>query len=100
MSFDGETVVERDATPGRMPDSLQPPVSSSIGVEHPELDDLAGHAVDFDEVADADAVLSHQHEPAEEADDEVLERDGQSGAGQPEERAEVVRWTEDDEQDE
>jgi len=65
------------------------------GVEHPKLHYFAGHAVDFDPVAEADAVLAHQHEPAEEAQDEVLERNGEARARKAEKSPELARRPED-----
>ena len=60
-------------------------------MEHPELHDLAGHAVDLDPVAEADTVPAHQHEPAGEGDQEVLERHREARACQAEEGAELGR---------
>ena len=93
-------LVKRDAAPGRMSGLVPAARLEQHRIEHSELDDFAGHAVDLDEIADANAVLAHQHEPADEADDEVLERHGEAGAGESEEGAEVVGRAEDDEQDE
>ena len=63
-----------------------------------DFDDLAADAVDLDPVADANAVAPHQHEPAEEGDDEIFHRDRQAGAGQAEHRRRLCGHAEDDEQ--
>ena len=54
------------------------------GVEDAHLHHLAADAVDLHPVADADAVTAHEHEPAEEGHDEVLERHGEAGTGEAE----------------
>jgi hypothetical protein len=69
-------------------------------VEHAELDDLPRDAVDLHQIADADAVASHQHEPSDEPDDEILERDRESRAGESQEGADIIGRPEDHEQDE
>src|SRR5215475_3333391 len=76
VSLDRKAVRERDATACRVPGSAPFPRLEQHRVEQAELHDLAGHAVDLHEIADADAVLAHQHEPAEERDDEILQCDG------------------------
>src|SRR5262249_22009744 len=100
VALDRETVRERDASSRRVAGFAPGTRLEKHRIEQSELDDLAGHAVDLDEIADANAVLAHQDEPAEEADDEVSEGDREAGAGEPEERAQVVGRSEDDEQDE
>ena len=41
------------------------------------------NAIDLHPITDANAIASHQHEPANESHDEIFEGDGQPCAGQP-----------------
>ena len=66
-------------------------------LEDSDLGHLAGHAVDLDEIAGPNAVWSEKPEPSEEPDDEILERDRESRAGEAEKRAEIARWSKDHE---
>ena len=50
------------------------------GFQQPDLDYLTGHTVDFNPVAHANSIPSHQDEPPEERNDEILHRNGESGA--------------------
>src|SRR5579871_130273 len=70
------------------------------GFHDSDFDHLAANAVDFDPVTDFDAVLAHQCEPAEESDDEIFQRDGESGGHQADQGCDLVWWSEDDEYDE
>src|SRR6266511_5377249 len=81
------------------PASIQAPVSSSTVWNRPDLGHLAAHTLDLHPVTDADAVLAHQHEPAEEGDDEVLHRHGETGAGEAEDGGGLPRDPDDDEED-
>src|SRR5256884_2908731 len=69
------------------------------GAKHTELDHLTAHAVDLDPVADAHAVPAHQHEPADEGDDEVLERHGETCAGETEHGAQLPRYSDQHQED-
>src|SRR5262249_44672877 len=51
-------------------------------VQETNMHDLTADSVDFHPVAWAYAIRAHQDKPAEEANNEILERDGQPGAGQ------------------
>src|SRR5437762_10253129 len=63
------------------------------GAKHTELDHLAAHTVDLDPVADPHAVPAHQHEPADEGDDEVLERHCEARAGETEHGAQLPGYS-------
>ncbi len=67
--------------------------------EERDLDHLATDRVDLHPVAHSNAVLAHQHEPAEEGEDEVLHDDGDAGGGEAEDGGHVVGSAEDDEED-
>src|SRR5215475_11132046 len=99
MPFDGEAIGESDAAACRV--ARVGPVSGfeQHGVEHAEFDYFAGDAIDFDPVSEADSVLAHQHEPADEPDDEILERDGEARTGKTKESSEIRRRAKDNEQD-
>ena len=64
------------------------------GVERANFDDFAGHAVDFHPIAQANSIFSHQHKPADEANDEILESYRETRAGKPEKRTELSWQTE------
>ncbi len=59
-------------------------------MEHAEFGDLAADPVDFHPVSQPNAVAAHEHEPAEEGDDEILEGDGQAGADDADHGAELA----------
>ncbi len=69
-------------------------------VEHSQLDHFAGHAVDLHPIAKAHAVFSHQHKPAQEPHDEILQRHSQARAGQAQNRPQLAWWPEYDQQNE
>ena len=69
------------------------------GLQQPDFDHLAGHAVDLNPVAHADAVAPHQHEPSKECDDEILHRHRQPGARQAEHRRRLRGHAENNEAD-
>src|SRR5215469_1085324 len=95
MTFDGKAVGESYAPSGRM--SRIGPVAcfQQNRVKQTQLHDFAGDAVDLHPVAESNSVFAHQHEPAQEADDEVLERDGKAGAGESQKGTELARRPED-----
>ncbi len=95
MAFYSKTIREGDATASGVAGVGPVAGFEQDGVEHAELYDFAGDAVDFDPVAKANSIFAHQHEPTDEADDEIFQRNGEAGAGEAEERAEVGRRTED-----
>ena len=68
-------------------------------MEGADFHHFAGDAVDFDPVAQPHAVFAHQNKPADEADNEILQSDGEAGAGEAEEGAELSRRPEKDQQD-
>ena len=100
MTRGGEAVGEGDAPAGRVTGIRPVTGLEQHRAQHPELHHLAAHAVDLDPVAEADAVLAHQHEPADEGDDEILERDREAGAREPHHGAELPRHPDDDQHDE
>jgi hypothetical protein len=53
------------------------------GAHQADLGHLAAHAVDLNPVADANAVLAHEDEPAEKREDEVLHGDGEPAVARP-----------------
>src|SRR5208282_5043999 len=71
MAFDGVAVCKSDFAARGMPRIV--PVSSfqHHGVEYRHLDHLAAYPVNLHPVARMHAVASHEHEPADKADDEV-----------------------------
>ena len=64
-----------------------------------DFDDFTADAVDFHPIAHADSILSHQFEPAEKGNDEVLHDDGKPGGRQPDDRGHLSRGSHDDKQD-
>ncbi len=100
LAADGVAVHEVDAAAGGM--ALVGPVAGleQRGAEEADLDDLAADAIDLDPVADADAVLAHEDEPAEEGEDEVLEDDGEAGGDEAEDGRHLAGHAEDDQNDE
>src|SRR5882672_5125187 len=90
MPFNRKAVDESDLAPGWM--SGVSPVAGfhEYRTQKADLDDFADDAIDLNPVADLQAIAPHQHEPSEEADDEVLERDGQARACKPENGCRVV----------
>src|SRR5580704_16550604 len=84
VAFDGEAVDERDFAAGGMPGVSPVAGFEQRRAEQADLHNFAADTIDLDPVADANAVASHQHEPADEADDEVFQRHREAGAGQPE----------------
>lgn len=70
------------------------------GAEDAELNDFTDDAVDFDPVANADAVAAHQDKPTTEGDDGILEDDGEACGDQADHRGHLLRDAEDGEEDE
>src|SRR5215472_9590206 len=95
MAFDRVTVGEGDATSSRMAGIGPIAGLEQNRVERPDLNDFPGHAVDFHPIAQANPVPAHEHEPADESDDEVLQRNGQTRSRQSKERSELARRPED-----
>ena len=100
LALDGETVQECNAPSGRI--ALVGPVAGfeQGGTEQADFDRLAGHAVNLHTVANMDAALTHQHEPAEEGDDEVLHDNRKAGSGKAKDGGHLARDAEDDQEDE
>ena len=67
-------------------------------LQQPDLDYLTGHTVDFNPVAHADSIPSHQDEPPEERNDEILHGNGQPRARQAENGRSLRRHSNNDEQ--
>src|SRR5260370_13807135 len=83
MAFYGKTVRECDAPSGGMA-SVGPIAGfQQDGVKHSQLDNFAADAVDFHPVAEANAIFPHEHQPANEGYDEILECVGQARAAKP-----------------
>src|SRR3984957_6529397 len=68
-------------------------------MKHAELDDLAADTIDFDPVAKPHAILSHQHQPADESDYEVLQGHREAGADDAQHRGELRRHSDQHQQD-
>src|ERR1051326_8283999 len=100
MSFDGKTVGEGHAASRRVTGSRPVACLQQHRVKRAQFDDFARDAVDLDPIANANAILTHQYKPSDKADDEILERDGQSCAGQSEKRSELSGRSEDDQKNE
>src|SRR6202035_3138017 len=98
LAGDGEVVDEGEAAAGGV--ALVGPVAGfeQDGAEETDLDDLAANPVNLHPVADADAVSTHEDEPAEEGEDEVLKDDGEARGTETEDGGNLVRCAEDDEQ--
>src|ERR1700685_738377 len=84
MSFNGEAVDERNFAAGGMAGVCQVAGFEDHSFQQYDLDYSAAHAIDLPPITDADSVFSHEHEPTEEGDDEVLHGHGQPGASQAE----------------
>ncbi len=69
-------------------------------MKHSEFNNFAGHSIDFHPIAKADTVFSHEHEPTQETDDEILQRHGQARAGEPQNRSKLAWRPENHQQDE
>src|SRR6201999_1093036 len=91
VPFNRETVGESHASTGRMAGVAPIAGLEQHRVEHAEFGDFAADAVDFDPVAKPDSVAAHEHEPAEESDDEILEGNRQAGADYPQGGRELAR---------
>src|SRR5581483_6813295 len=100
MPFDGKAVNESHLASGGMPRIGPCPGFEQDGTQQADLEHFPADPVDLDPIANADAVLAHEDKPAKERHDEILQRDGESGAGQAENCCELSRDTEDDEDDE
>ena len=83
VAFDGETIGEGHARPVGWPESVQLPVSSSTVRNGPISTTSPVTPLISTQSPKADAVFPHEHEPAQEADDEILQRHGKAGAGEP-----------------
>ena len=98
VALDGEAVHHGDFAAGGMA-GLGPVAGfEKNSAQQTDLHDFAGYAVNFHPVADAHSVAAHQYEPAEERNDEILQGDRQSGAGQTENGGELVGNAEDHQQ--
>ena len=69
------------------------------GVKQPDLDNFARHSIDFNPIAQANPVPPHQHKPAKEADNEILQRDSEAGARKAKECTELAWRTKNHQQD-
>ena len=67
-------------------------------LEEADLDDLAADALNLHPIADAHAVAAHQEEPAEEREEEVFQRHGQTGGGQADDGRGLARRPEHDQE--
>src|SRR5206468_10576194 len=74
MPLYGIAVDESDAASCGMPGIVPIPGFEQHGTEQADFDHFAAHAIDLDPIALPNSVFSHEHEPAEEADDEILQR--------------------------
>src|SRR6267154_2074822 len=99
MLFDGEAVGEGDAASGGVARVAPVTGLEQYRVKHPKFGHLAADAVDLDPVSQANAVSAHQHQPAEEGHDEVLQRHRQSGAHDPDHGPELAGHADENEQD-
>jgi len=69
------------------------------GAEESHFYDFASNAVDLYPVADPDAILTHQHEPAEEPQDEVLQDHCEAGCGEANDGRQLARGSKHNQQD-
>src|SRR5262249_10919062 len=89
VALDGVAVGEGDLPAGGV-SGIRPVAGlTQYRVEHAELDHFAADAVDLHPVADAHAVRSHEHEPADEGDDEALQGHREAGGRQPDHGADL-----------
>src|ERR1700722_10385269 len=98
MPLDGEAVGECSATARRV--SYVAPIArlQQYGMEHAELGHFTADAVDFHPVAETNAVAAHQHQPTEERDDEILQRDRKARAHDADHGAELRRYADENQQ--
>src|SRR6516165_12219145 len=90
VAFDGVAVGEGHAPASRMTRSGPVAGLQQHGAKNAEFDHFTSHTVNLHPIAEADAVLPHEREPSEEADDEILERHGKAGAGRAPETCPIV----------
>ena len=81
LSANGEAVQEGDAAAGWMAPVRQIAGFKQGSAHQADLGNFAAHAVDLNPIADANAILAHEDEPAEKREDEILHGDGESGGG-------------------
>src|ERR1700693_2055721 len=74
VALDGETICERNSSPGRMPRVSPVAGFQQYGMKHSELDYFPGYPVNFHPITQADSISSHQNEPAKKAHDEIFQR--------------------------
>src|SRR5262245_24859045 len=98
MAFHRITVDESDAAARGMPRVRPISCFQQHRPKQADLDHFSTHTIDFDPVADADAIASHQNKPAEEGNNKVLQSDRQPSTSQANDGGSLVRCAEDDEQ--
>src|SRR5437870_1792692 len=91
VALDGETIGERNTSPGRMPRISPVAGFQQYGMKHSELDYLAGYPVNFHPIAQADSVSPHENEPANKAHDEIFESHGKTRACKSQESPQLAR---------
>src|SRR5215471_12082443 len=69
-------------------------------VKHSDLNDFAGDTVNLHPITKPDSVLAHQHEPSQEPDDEVLQRNRKSRSRKTDKSSELRRRTKNHKEDE
>src|SRR6202451_888186 len=100
VPFDRVAVRERHAAPSWMPRVRPVSRLEQHRMKHSQLDDFAGHAVDLNPITQSDSIPAHQHKPAKESDDEILQRDGQARARESKKSCEIWWWPKNHEQNE
>src|SRR5262249_18668526 len=99
MSFDGKAVDEGDLPPRRM--AWIGPISclQDYRLQQSHFYHLAANAVDLHPIAGPNAVRTHQYEPADESDNEVLQGHSQSSSGKSQHCSQLVGRAKDHYQD-
>src|SRR5579859_752727 len=100
MAFDGEAVYEGNTAAGRVAGVGPVAGFQQDGFEQADLDHFSADAIDLDPVSDANAIASHENEPAEECDDEIFHRDSKAGAGESQNGGRLRGHTKNNEQNE
>src|SRR5580692_11025998 len=98
MPFDREAVGECDPSARGVAGIAPIAGLQQHGMEHAEFGHFTADTVDFDPIAETNAVAAHQHQPTEERDDEVLQRDREACPHNSDHGAELSRYADDDEQ--
>src|SRR2546426_2269033 len=99
VALDGETIGERNTSPGRMPRISPVAGFQQYGMKHTELDYFPGYPVNLHPITQANPISSHQNEPTHKAYDEIFQRHRKTCAGKSQESPQLARRTENHQED-